>query len=68
MSAPNTTSAAYRASIQKGYLHNVSAGDTVQSISIKYYGSTSRANEIRQLNGLSSDQVQAGTKIALPLK
>ncbi|WP_161600724.1 LysM peptidoglycan-binding domain-containing protein [Kurthia senegalensis] len=40
----------------------------MQSISIKYYGSTSRANEIRQLNGLSSDQVQAGTKIALPLK
>ena len=67
-SSPNTASAAYRASIQKGYLHNVSAGDTVQSISIKYYGSTSRASEIRQLNGLSSDNVTPGTKIALPLK
>ncbi len=66
--APNTTTSAYRQSIQNGYLHNASAGDTVQSISIRYYGSTAKAAQIRQLNGLSSDKVQAGVKIALPMQ
>lgn len=66
--APNTTSSAYRQSIQNGYLHNASAGDTVQSISIRYYGSAAKAAQIRQLNGLSSDKVKAGVKIALPMQ
>jgi LysM repeat protein len=65
---PNTSSAAYRQSIQKGYLHNAVSGDTVQSISLKYYGTTAKAGAIRQLNGLSSDKVKAGVKIALPMQ
>lgn len=58
-------SAAYTAAIQGGYLHNAVEGDTIQSISIKYYGSEAYVNQIKQLNGITADRVPAGTKVAL---
>lgn len=56
---------AYLQAIQGGYLHNAVAGDTIQSISIKYYGSEAYVGKIKQLNGISSDKVPPGTKVAL---
>ncbi|MEN0587526.1 LysM peptidoglycan-binding domain-containing protein [Kurthia gibsonii] len=58
-------SSAYTAAIQGGYLHNAVEGDTIQSISIKYYGSEAYVNQIKQLNGITADRVPAGTKVAL---
>ena len=58
-------SSAYTAAIQSGYLHNAVEGDTIQSISIKYYGSEAYVNQIKQLNGITADRVPAGTKVAL---
>lgn len=58
-------SSAYTAAIQRGYLHNAVEGDTIQSISIKYYGSEAYVNQIKQLNGITADRVPAGTKVAL---
>lgn len=56
---------AYLQAIQGGYLHNAVAGDTIQSISIKYYGSEAYVGKIKQLNGITSDKVPPGTKVAL---
>lgn len=58
-------SAAYTSAIQSGYLHNAVEGDTIQSISIKYYGSEAYVSQIKQLNGITADRVPAGTKVAL---
>ncbi|GEK35314.1 LysM peptidoglycan-binding domain-containing protein [Kurthia sibirica] len=63
--AVNTQSSAYKNAIQGGYLHNAVEGDTIQSISIRYYGSEAMVDQIKQLNGISADRVPAGTKVAL---
>lgn len=62
---PVVQSAAYLEAIRGGYLHNAVEGDTIQSISTKYYGSEAYVEKIKQLNGISADRVPAGTKVAL---
>ena len=48
--------------------HTVVKGDTLRSISAKYLGKASRADEIRRLNNLATDILKIGRVLNLPEK
>lgn len=49
-----------------GRLYNVKQGETIQSIAIKFYGSTAGVAIIKEANGITGETVPAGTTIAIP--
>ena len=49
-----------------GRLYNVKPGETIQSISLKFYGSDVGIPIIKDANGITGDSVPAGTTIAIP--
>ena len=46
--------------------HVVVEGDTIRSISKRYYGSTSKMDSIRKLNNLATDSLRVGRELLLP--
>lgn len=49
-----------------GRLYNVKPGETIESISMKFYGSDVGIAIIKEANGITGDSVPAGTTIAIP--
>lgn len=49
-------------------IHTVAKGDTLWKIANKYLGKGARYKEIKELNGLKTDNIKPGKKLKIPMK
>lgn len=49
-------------------IHIVEAGETLRSIALLYYGKEEKAEQIKKRNELTSDSLQAGQKLVIPVQ
>lgn len=56
----------YNQAKASGRLYNVKQGETIQSIAMRFYGSTAGVAIIKDANGITGETVPAGTTIAIP--
>ncbi|MBK3497256.1 LysM peptidoglycan-binding domain-containing protein [Viridibacillus sp. YIM B01967] len=61
-----TPQEAYQQAQANDRLHTVQTGDTLYNITMKYYGSMDGMAKIKYANGMTSDNVIVGTRLAIP--